>query len=55
MKINHTLSLDKEVIEQAKIYAKETGLSLSQIVENYYRSLILESEIDGEYENKIDK
>lgn len=30
-----TLKLDKAVIEQAKIYAKKQGVSLSSIVENY--------------------
>lgn len=51
MKTNHTLLLDKEVIKQAKIYAKETGLSLSKIVENYYRSLVMESEMEDKIEN----
>lgn len=35
-----TLSLEKEVIEQAKIYAKGTGRSLSEMVENYFRNLV---------------
>ncbi|MFN4198597.1 MAG: DUF6364 family protein [Flavobacterium sp.] len=35
-----TLSLDKEVIEKAKIYAKGTGRSLSEMVENYFISLV---------------
>lgn len=34
-----TLSLEKEVIEQAKIYAKGTGRSLSEMVESYFKSL----------------
>lgn len=34
-----TLSLDKEIIEQAKIYAKGTGRSLSEMVESYFKSL----------------
>lgn len=38
-----TLSLEKEVIEQAKIYAKGTGRSLSEMVENYFRSLVEKS------------
>lgn len=32
-----TLSLDKEVIEQAKAYAKERGISLSKMLENYLK------------------
>jgi hypothetical protein len=31
-----TLTLEKEVIEIAKKYAKEKGQSLSEIVENYF-------------------
>ena len=38
-----TLSLEKEVIEQAKIYAKGTGRSLSEMVENYFKSLVVKS------------
>ena len=33
-----TLSLEKEIIEQAKVYAKGTGRSLSQMVESYFRN-----------------
>lgn len=33
-----TLSLDKEVIEQAKAYAKERGVSLSKLIENLLKS-----------------
>lgn len=32
-----TLTLDKEVIEIAKVYAKEKGQSLSELVENYFK------------------
>lgn len=32
-----TLTIEKEVIEIAKKYAKEKGLSLSEIVENYFK------------------
>lgn len=34
-----TLSLRKEIIEQAKIYAAENNRSLSEIVENYFKLL----------------
>jgi len=43
-----TLSLEKEVIEQAKIYAKGTGRSLSEMVEKYFRSIVSKPEIDDE-------
>lgn len=32
-----TLTLDKEVIEQAKKYAADKGKSLSEMVENYFK------------------
>ena len=32
-----TLTLEKEVIEVAKKYAKEKGQSLSEMVENYFK------------------
>jgi len=37
-----TLSLDKEVIEQAKHYAKTHNISLSSLVENYLQKIIAE-------------
>ncbi len=48
-----TLSLEKEVIEQAKIYAKGTGRSLSEMVENYFRNLVSKSDKDN-HEDEID-
>ncbi len=32
-----TLTLDKEIIEMAKVYAKEKGQSLSEMVENFFK------------------
>lgn len=37
MKTKLTLTIEKEVIETAKKYAKEKGQSLSEIVENYFK------------------
>lgn len=34
-----TLTLEKEVIDVAKAYAKEKGHSLSELVENYFKLL----------------
>jgi len=34
-----TLTLKKEIIEQAKKYASEKGRSLSEMVENYFKYL----------------
>lgn len=34
-----TLSLDKDIIERAKIYAKQNQTSLSKMIESYFSSL----------------
>ena len=34
-----TLTLDKEVIEAAKVYAKKNNMSLSGIIELYFKTL----------------
>ncbi len=34
-----TLTIDKSVIEQAKIYAEKQGRSLSAVVENYLKAV----------------
>lgn len=34
-----TLTIEKEVIETAKEYAKEKGQSLSEMVENYFKMI----------------
>lgn len=35
-----TLTVEEEVIKKAKSYAKQTGRSLSELVENYLSTLI---------------
>ena len=37
-----TLTIEKEVIEIAKAYAKEKGQSLSEMVENYFKLITIE-------------
>ena len=44
-----TLTLEKEIIEQAKKYASNKGRSLSEMVENYFK-YITESKEEGESE-----
>ena len=36
MKAKLTLTIEKDVIAEAKEYAKQKGLSLSEMVENYF-------------------
>jgi len=38
-----TLNIDKEVIEEAKTYAKSHQVSLSKLIENYLNSLTRET------------
>ncbi|MDB5211446.1 MAG: hypothetical protein JWQ30_2273 [Sediminibacterium sp.] len=38
-----TLTVEKEIIERAKSYAKNTGRSLSELIENYLETVIQES------------
>ncbi len=42
-----TLSLEKTIIEQAKFYAKNTGKSLSELIENYLKTLTQEPSNQG--------
>ena len=39
-----TLNLDKDVIEEAKTYAKDHKVSLSKLIENYLTSLTTSKE-----------
>ncbi|WP_299670157.1 DUF6364 family protein [uncultured Polaribacter sp.] len=43
-----TLTIEKEVIEIAKKYAKEKGQSLSEMVENYFKLITVN-------ENKVEE
>ncbi len=38
-----TLNLNKDIIEEAKIYAKSHDVSLSKLIENYLNSITRES------------
>lgn len=39
-----TLSVDDQVIEKAKEFARQTDRSLSKIVENYLKSIVMDSD-----------
>jgi len=43
MKDKITLTIDDVVIEQAKIYAEEQGISLDEFIENCFKSMINEN------------
>ncbi len=38
-----TLSVEKTIVERAKSYAKKTGRSLSELIENYLENITEES------------
>ena len=38
-----TLSLDSEIIKEAKVFAAKKRTSLSKLIENYFRTLISEN------------
>lgn len=50
-----TLSVDKQVIERAKLYAHKTGRSLSELVSAYFESLIYDEEKSRKISPKIKK
>ena len=43
-----TLTVNKEVIDKAKTYAKNEGRSLSNLVEDYLKSLVSEPQVEYE-------
>jgi len=43
-----TLTIDKDVIKQAKKYSKEKGKSLSEMVENYLKATSEKKEIKSD-------
>jgi len=50
-----TLSVEENVIKRAKSYAKNTGRSLSELIENYLRSLTSEQLDDKQLSPKLKK
>ena len=48
-----TLTVEKDVIEKAKIYAQNTGRSLSEIIESYLESIIQENEPTDTISSKL--
>lgn len=41
-----TLTVEKSIIERAKLYAKNTGRSLSEIIENYLATITQDNTTD---------
>jgi hypothetical protein len=49
-----TLTIEKSVIEKAKVYAKKTGRSLSELIENYL-DMITQEEGSHKMSSKLKK
>jgi hypothetical protein len=49
-----TLTVEKTVVERAKIYAQKKGSNLSELIENYLNSITKESH-DNELSPKLKK
>lgn len=43
-----TLNIDKDIIEEAKVYAKSHRVSLSKLIENYLNSLTKDTKKSNE-------
>ena len=50
-----TLTVEKSVIEKAKMYAKKTGRSLSELIEKYLESITSDENIEDEISSKLKK
>ncbi|HWZ23417.1 MAG TPA: DUF6364 family protein [Cytophagaceae bacterium] len=50
-----TLTIEKSVIEKAKTYAKETGRSLSEMIESYLENLVDENNSKEKISPKLKK
>lgn len=50
MRTKLTLTVDKNIIEEAKKYAKANGRSLSNLIEEYLKSLFDLKEEDSSFE-----
>lgn len=48
-----TLTVEKEIIESAKIYAKLNGRSLSGLIENYLKALVNKEHSDENFSPKV--
>jgi hypothetical protein len=48
-----TLTVDKNVIESAKVYAKKSGRSLSALIENYLKALVLKEKSEKDFSPKV--
>ena len=48
-----TLTVEKDIIESAKVYAKQNGRSLSALIENYLKALVQKVDTDEDFSTKV--
>jgi hypothetical protein len=48
-----TLTVNKEIIEAAKVYARKNGRSLSALIENYLKALVQKNEDKEDLSPKV--
>jgi hypothetical protein len=48
-----TLTVKKDIIESAKLYAKQNGRSLSALIENYLKALVQKEKTEEEFSPKV--
>ena len=48
-----TLTLEKDIIESAKVYAKQNGRSLSALIENYLKALVQKENPEEDLSPKV--
>ena len=48
-----TLTVEKQVIESAKVYAKQNGRSLSALIENYLKALVQKEATHEDFSPKV--
>ena len=55
MRINLTITLEQSIIEQAKLYAKDKGRSLSELIENCLKVVLEDSQQKVKLSHSIKK
>jgi hypothetical protein len=48
-----TLTVEKDIIESAKVYAKQNGRSLSALIENYLKALVQKENPEEDFSPKV--
>lgn len=48
-----TLTVKKDIIESAKVYAKQNGRSLSALIENYLKALVQKENTEEDFSPKV--